>query len=63
MIIQTDLRVGQVTVVQQDQITAGMSDEGGNRGALVMDVNVEAFGPDELAVGQCVDADAQTMGP
>ena len=63
MIIQTDLRVGQVTVVQQDQITAGMFDEGGNRGALVMDVNVEAFSPDELAFGQCVDADAQTMGP
>ena len=60
--VKTDLRVGEVIVVEQHQRGLGRADELGHLGAHTIHIELHLVGAHERAIEQVIQADRQSVG-
>ena len=61
VLVETDLRVGQILVVDEHEVGLGLAHQLGHLGAHAVDVDLDAVVAHELAAVQVVEADRQAV--
>ena len=61
-VVQPHLGIGEVTVVEQDEVATVVADQGRDGGALAVDVHFQTVGTHQGTIAQGVDADPHSVG-